>query len=154
MNFAYSTIIIGQRQGMSTCDKHANESCCCLDAYVLNKNRRKKYIEGEREKRSRCRRRRSKRKINACTWLVLATWRWNYDGGTFCIMIQTSAQLESSPYICLPTHYEIWQICVNNETIRNMHHSELYYVLYTCVYMYIIWIPPMHLNKYHLLLDQ
>jgi hypothetical protein len=51
MNFAYSTIIIGQRQGMSTCDKHVNESCCCLDSSVLNKNSRKNEKHYGRRKR-------------------------------------------------------------------------------------------------------
>jgi len=56
MNFAYSRITIGQRQGMSTCDKHANESCCCLDSYVLNKSKRKKKVRDvvEREKENQC----------------------------------------------------------------------------------------------------
>ncbi len=52
MNFAYSTIILRQRQGMSTCDKHTNESCCCVDSDVLNKNRRRKMrdVVDEEEK--------------------------------------------------------------------------------------------------------
>jgi hypothetical protein len=60
MNFAYSTIIIGQREGMSTCDKHDNESSCCFDSYVLNKNRGKKMREVVEEEKE-------KKKISACT---------------------------------------------------------------------------------------
>lgn len=69
-------------------------------------------------------------------------------------MTQTNTQLDASLYICLPTHYEIWQISENNETIRNMHHSVPYYILLTWPDMYIIVIPPVHFSKYHFILWQ